>query len=51
MWLSVSKAKLTYIIGAVLALACIGAICLGHDGEIKAVLGTIVGYLFGKATN
>jgi len=42
--------KTRYIVGGSVCAAILAAICLGHDGELKAVLGMIVGYLFGQAT-
>jgi len=42
--------KTRYIVGGCVCIAILTAICLGHDDELKAVLGMIVGYLFGQAT-
>lgn len=36
------------IIAGAVALACISLIALGIDGEVKALLGVIVGYYFGR---
>lgn len=37
------------VTGAIIALACLLAVCLGYDGAIKGTLGVIIGYLFGSA--
>lgn len=37
------------ILAGVIVVTCIILISYGHDGEIKAVLGAGVVYLFGKA--
>ena len=43
------KYKWRLIIGGIIALACLAAICAGADGAIKGSLGAIIGYLFGSA--
>ena len=43
------KYKWRLIIGGIIAMACLVAICAGYDGAIKGTLGVIVGYLFGTA--
>ena len=42
--------KLTWdsIIALVVVIGCFCLIGVGQDGEVKAVLGTAIGYIFGK---
>jgi len=42
--------KLRYIIGGIVSVAILIVILFGHDGELRTVLGSIIGFLFGQAT-
>jgi len=46
----VKHVKTRYIVGGAICIAILVAIIIGGDGELKAVLGTIIGFLFGQAT-
>jgi multisubunit Na+/H+ antiporter MnhE subunit len=42
------REKSTFVIAVIILLACFWLIYNGHDGEIKALIGLVVGFYFGQ---
>jgi len=46
--MSTFREKATFIIAVIILIACFFLIYQGHDGEIKAIIGLVVGFYFGQ---